>query len=502
MMKIPLIKPFISKVLLALIVVVNFSSLANDFQQADSYFENKQYELALNEYLSIADTKAPKVYYQLGVMHYKGLGTEADSFKALIWFSMAAEHNYDNSVEIVNNLIANVDPEEAPQINELIKTSQLLYSQEVIYRKYQPELNQDNLNVRIEFGEYKNISEVEIHSDDGLEDSLSMFMANQSGGSDTEGFEGFTSYDTFENEGDFSSAEPYFLIADYDIASDGSIRNISQVKTRGVVDSAEYDLSLNSLPKPSFKDENVHFINRSYLGIAKYNRFRMRREFYGFYKAIKSLVKRLSESELAKDQYNYGMALTHFPWLTQEDGDVDKLLKSAAETGYALAKYEYGLKLYREQKDVKQAVSWIFEAAKNDLSQAQYRTARILLDSPWVIKDEKKALFWLEQAANQGHITSKLISADVKLHAKDEALHDVKGAITYLSEIEELQDENPQFQYLQAMASAKKENRELNKAVKHIRLAIKLGDSLNWDVTPWQEQLKNWTSGGTVTIQD
>ncbi|MEW6997800.1 hypothetical protein AADZ86_08850 [Colwelliaceae bacterium BS250] len=494
-----------SNILKSLIAVSFFYATgcyANDTLQADKYFSQQQYDLALNEYLSVADSKEPKVYYQLGVMHYKGLGTEADSFKALVWFSMAAEYSYDNSVEIVNNLIANVDPEETPQINELIKTSQRLYSQQAVYQKHQPELIEKNLKLRIKFGDIENISEVDINTDDGLEDSLNMFMASQSGGSDAEGYEGFTNYDTLDNSNDLSNADPYFLIADYDIAPDGSIRNITQVKTKGVVGEAEYDLSLNSLPTPSFNDKNVHFINRSYLGIAKYNRFRMRREYYGFYKAIRKLTQKLSESTAAKDQYSYGMALIHFPWLDQDDGDVNELLKNAAESGYALAKYEYGLQLYREQKELKQAVHWLYEAAKNNLSQAQYRLARIFLDSPWVINDESKALFWLEQAASQGHLTSKLKSAEVKLLSNNEALQDVKGAIGYLAEIDELQNENPQYQYLQAMAYAKKEDRELAKAVKTIRLAIQSGNSLNWDVAPWQAQLKKWTTGGNVTIRE
>jgi len=492
----------IIKTLIILLVFVNYSVLANNIKQADNYFEQKKYSLALNEYLSVSDTKEPKVYYQLGVMHYKGLGVEADSFKALVWFSLAAEKNYDNSVEIVNNLIANVDPEEKPQINALIKTSQLLYTQQAVFRKYQPQLNKTNLKQRIKFDDYENISDVEINTNEGTEDALSMFMATQSGGSSVEGFEGFTSYDTFASENEFSNTEPCFLIADYDIAPDGSIRNIAQVKTRGSVKSAEYDLSMNNLPKPTFNDQSVSFINRTYLGIANYNRFRMRKDYYSLYKAMRSLTDQLSESDSAKDQYSYGMALMHFPWLSQESGDVNELLKGAAESGYALAKYEYGLKLYREQKDLKQAVYWLFEAAKNNLSQAQYRLARIFLDSPWVIHDENKALFWLEQAASKGHLTSKLKSAEIKLLSTDEGLQDVKGAVAYLTEIDELQNQNPEYQYLQAMAAAKKVNRELSVAVKHIRKAIKLGKSLNWDVTSWQAQLKSWTSGGRVFVQD
>jgi len=493
----------VKKIILTLLVFVHFSGVAASLKQADSYFESHQYDLALNEYLSIADTKAPKVYYQLGVMHYKGFGTEADSFKALVWFSMAAEHNYDNSVEIVENLIANVQPEEKSQITELINTSKTSFTKQVIYRKFQPDLNRKNLKQKIEFGEFTNISDVEIHTNDGIDDAL-LFSAGgaPAGGGDPFDETGMVMVDSTSDQGEFYVPEPYFLIADYDIASDGSIRNITQVKTSGIVDSAVFDLTMNILPRPTFNDKNVHFINRTYLGIAQYNRFRMRRDYYSFYKNIKRLAKTLSESDLAKDQYSYGMALMNFPWLTQEDGDVEKLLKRAAENGYMQAKYEYGLKLYRDQKEIEQAIYWLYEAAQGDLSQAQYRLARVLLDSPWVIKDEKKALFWLGEAGNQGHVFAKQKSAEIKTLSADKEIQDIQGAISILSEIAEQQEEDPTYQYLQAMVHAKKENRELATAVKYIRSAIKSGNGLNWDVTPWQAQLKKWTSGGNVTIQE
>ena len=78
---------------------------------------------------------------------------------------------------------------------------------------------------------------------------------------------------------------------------------------------------------------------------------------------------------------------------------------------------------------------------KNDHSQPQYRLVHIILDSPWVINGEEKALFWLEEAARQGHLTSKLKSAEVKLLSNDEELQDVKGAIAYLTENDERQNE-------------------------------------------------------------
>ena len=70
--KIPKTKKIFNKALFALICLVSFSSFATSIQQADSYFEKHQYQLALNEYLSSAESNNPNAFYQLGVIYYKG----------------------------------------------------------------------------------------------------------------------------------------------------------------------------------------------------------------------------------------------------------------------------------------------------------------------------------------------------------------------------------------------------------------------------------------------
>ena len=295
---------------------------------------------------------------------------------------------------------------------------------------------------------------------------------------------------------------PYLLIADYDIAPDGSIRNIHPIQTIGVTNKAIYQLSMNTLAKPKFINKGVHFINRAYMGIAGFDKFSIRDVHPKLYSYIRRKAANFSKSDLPQDIYKHAMMLMTFPWLTQEDGDADKLLKSAAEQGHAAAEFEYGLKLYREQQDIKQAIHWISQATKQGNSQAQYRLARILLDSPWVVKDDKKALFWLEEASKQNHLPAKLMAAEVKLLTEDDNLLDVDTALTYLNELSDKQQDNPQYHYLQAMAHVKMQPRQLSQAVFYIREAIVLGERYHWNVTPWQQQLASWTSGGSVTIQE
>lgn len=489
--------PLKLKIAAVLSFFVYGSCLGSDLQHADKYFAKQQYDLALTEYLLVAEERNARAFYQLGTMYYKGLGVQVDDFKALVWFSMAAEHNYDNATEIVDNLLANVPNDEKPKVQALIKSYQVSFSKRGVYRQHSPNMLADTLTEKILFDGQPDLNDVDIITD--FEFNNSMFaMGNDNA---EMGLDSYGGIDPLADE-NIIPFDAYFLIADYDIAPDGSIRNIIAVQTSGNVESSMYSLSLSALPMPTYQNQQTYFINRTFLGIASYNKLRMKREYNYFYVKLNRQVKELGQSKLPQDKYKQAMTLMIFPWLKQEQGDVDRLLKNSAEQGYMKAQYEYGLKLYRQQTDPSQAVHWMYQAAQQGHTQAKYRLGKTLLESPWVLKDEAKALFWLQEAATAGHIYAKQKSAEVKLLATDKELQDVEGAMLDLVDIAEQQAADPQYHYLQAIAHSKMENRQLAKAVKYIRVAIDLGNSLNWDVTPWQAQLTKWTTGGSVTIQE
>ncbi|WP_070795873.1 SEL1-like repeat protein [Thalassotalea crassostreae] len=482
---------------IALSFLISAVSYAGDVVLADKYYVEQQYDLALNEYLSVAEEVNAKAYYQLGTMYYKGLGTKADEFKALVWFSMAAEHNYDNSKDLVSKLLAGLSNEDREKVLTQIKSYQLSYAKQGTYRQNKPEIIINSLSKKVLFDGQPDLSEVDIITD--YEYGSSSFSGNSAAPDIDQ--EDFSSFDSLGDE-NMIPFEQYFLIADYDVAADGSIRNIIPIQTSGDVRSALHSLSMNTLPKPTVEDDETQFINRTFLGLAAYNKLRMKNENNYFYVKLNRQIRELNQSEKPKDKYTQAMTLMIFPWLKQQKGDVDKLLRASAEQGFMKAQYEYGLKLYREQKEISDAVQWLYRAAKQGHRQAKYRLGRILLDSPWITKDEHKALFWLEEAASKGHIAATQTAIGVKLLATDEQLIDVNGAIDYLSQIEEQQNDNPEYNYLQAIAHLKMEPRQLSKSVEYIRTAIDLGDELNWDVAPWKAELKKWTSGGNVTISE
>jgi len=490
----------------ALLISISFSTFASNIEQADKYYEKQKYDLAINEYLRAAADNEGKAFYQLGVIHYRGLGVKPDSVKALVWFSLAANYNYGDAKNVVDNLFKHANDTDKNKLSQQVNIVKNTLKKKALYLDYMPDFDVLTLNSKVRFGD-----EDELDPANLLKETerfgISMFGVdnNADASISSVGYDpGGAGSDINAGILNVATASSYYLIAEYDIAPDGSIRNVISKETSGTeeADDALYDLRRANIENPTLLEKQAHFAGISYRGIAAFNKHRMKHRYAYLYKTVRRQRTALQESDDPVDSYKYAMLLQTFPWLASNNEQSMTALKQAAEEGFPLAEYQYGLKLYQQQTDPEQAIFWIAQAAKDGVKQAQYRLGDLFKNSPWIIQDEKKAIFWFGEAARQGHIIAKQMAAEIKILTDDEQLKDIPEGALNLAAIEQQQKEDPQYQYLQAMAHAKMENRQLAIAVKHIRRAIRYGKSLNWDVSVWQKQLKSWTSGGTVTIQD
>lgn len=460
---------------------------------ADSYFQQKNYELARQEYLGFTNIGSAHAFYQLGIIHYKGLGVPANTVKGLVWFSLAAEQKFNDSEKIVADLLALAGKENKAELQSLISTFREEFGVNTIQKTYFPQLKLELLQAKIMFGDSSDIS-------------------NQF--SDVSDFEFEEFPDLFDEEASINYLllgrpeavdvrnRPYSAVVDYEIGKDGSVRNMESMQVIGYIKPALRELGDNKISSPYFGEKNVPFINRAYLGVAGFNKHKIRQSQYNiFYVKTKRKALKLKNSKLRSEQFEYAKLLMTFKWLAQDENELDNVLAALSTSGHPLAQYEYGLKLYREQKDITNAIHWLSEASKYGVAKAQYHLGRILLDSPWVENDESKALYWFEQAA-ASHNVAQLKMVELKLLAKDQRLHDLEGAKWQLLQIPEEQHQHPDFQYLQAIVNTQIKPRKLELAVDHLRKAINSADYLGWDVSEWEQLLSKWTSGGIVTIQD
>jgi len=214
------------------------------------------------------------------------------------------------------------------------------------------------------------------------------------------------------------------------------------------------------------------------------------------------LSKKLKKSENINDQYQYVMALFNFPWLKQEEGEAIDKLKSLARRGHPGAMYEYGFKLYREQTDIPNAIMWLSQSSSYGLARAEFRLGKMLISSPWVVKDEAKALHWFESALKKDFPAAAIAAADLRLNAENESLHKVSKAIEYLDMAANSQKKNPEFYYLNAISHLKRENRNFVEVVKNLKKAINLGEQYSWDVSAWESLLDRLTVGQIRVTDD
>jgi len=491
-----MVKFFSSVLFVASTMVFTVPALAVHMNLADQAIIDKDYATAIKEYKKAASVGNAKAFYQLSKIHHHGLGTPKNELRGILWMAVAAEYNYENSTSNLLNMKANLAPAKRDEVESIIKQFVKIYSKETIGNKYFPTLNSDAQSSSIVFegGPHTDLALEQLDASDfnGLVDPTEDDISADDMGSDN----------LVDEVTQLAINLPYYSIAEYDIGPDGSIRDIQSIFRIGDDNYALDQLSISPVAKPIFAKKNVNFINRSILGIADTDTVSIRENNSELYSKTLRYAAKMKGSDSAINNYNHALALMHFPWLRVPEGTIDELLLKAAKQGFSLAQYEYALKLYRQQTSPEEAIYWLSEAAKQGLTKAEYRLARIILDSPWVEKDNNKAYFWLSQAALKKHTVAVRKLAEMKITDEDSKYYDPKGALVLLNTITAQQSEEPELMYLLALAYAKPENRQFPVAVTNLKKAITLAQSRHWDTSEWRNLLKKWTGSGTVTLND
>jgi TPR repeat protein len=497
----------ISKALVLTVTLLSttINASGRNLPLADKYFAEKKYEQALSEYISITKVGNPRAYYQLGVIHHNGYWVEKDFLESLIWFSLAAEHNYEDASDIVQKLLSQVSTKQRAQVDDIISGYISKFGKKSIEEQHYPIIDKQSIGFKVNLidnTEHLVTGDTRMDENVYFEDNSSFNFRM-----DEEDLE-----DDFPGLGlgvgpklslDDLLNTPYFLIVDYDVAKDGSRRNLTTVESFGFIDKVLYSLKSTSITEPTFKDEPISFLDRSYKGLAYYTKNEFRDKQNILYKRIrKKYLKFKNKDNLTPlEKYQYASLLMNVTWLKSTDNQINQLLKESSKAGILVAQLEYGLKLYRDQEDIESAIYWISKAAQKTDRKAEYTLGKILLDSPWVVRDEAKALTWFESAAKKHHMPSMKKLTELKLLATDKSLRSTKEANQYLDELSKTQNMDPIYHYLRAIAYTKDESRQLGTAFQHMRRAISLASNLNWDVTEWNDWLLRWGQG-KVTVQD
>lgn len=481
-----------NKALALICILASTSAHSADILKADKLYAEKQYQQAQQEYLAAAELGNPHAYYRLGSMYQKGRGVKQDTLNALLFFSLAADYNFHNSEQLVTKIFASITGNQKQDIRNYIERLKAPFTKEKIANNYFPKIIVETLQNKINF-EGDSELETRYYADDFDYFDESLILEDQ------------VNLDNEESGDDISllvsTPKLPYVIVDHDIYKDGSIRNISTVQKTGAEKDIIKSFQLFPIKQPMYQDRPIEFVSRARLGAAVYDKFTLRDKNEKMYVGVLKKSRQLKKSTAINDRFQYTTMLLNFPWLTQTEGEAEKRMLELAELGHPAAMYEYGLKLYREQKDIPTAIHWISEASKYGLTRAEYRLAKIFQTSPWVVKDDKKALFWYESAMEKGSVAATIRAIDIKLLSNDKSLYDLAKAFEYLSLIEDTHNRNPEYHYLLAFAHKDRENRDFKLVVENLKTAISLANKKNWDVSEWQDLLARFTTG-RVYIHD
>ncbi|GEA12920.1 SEL1-like repeat protein [Alteromonas sp. KUL49] len=472
--------------------VLFFSSLVSaDIFKADSQFTNQEYSAAYEGYLAASKLGNPHAHYQLANMYMKGLGVEQDMISAILYYALAAEYDFHNANAVLQSIYDSLPEETVSEVSKLIDGYIAQHGKVSINNAYFPVILEDKLSTKIMFGE-DTVPQTKFYSEEvELQDYFDEF----------EDEEGNISLEINA----LTPPQPPILVIDHDIHWDGSVRHTEQLQkyggtfdgTRELMDGiANYPLEV-----PTFDGKPVEFLSRAYMGAAVYDKFTLVRRYENAYEQILRQSNRLKTDPSLNAQYQYATALINFPWLKQDEGEAERILASLANLGHSPAMLEYGLLLYREQRELPAAIHWIAESAKYGLTRAEYRLGKLLQSSPWVFTDDSKALFWFELAAQDGHVQATLRAIEILLLSNNENIRNPITASSYLDSIAESQARNPEYFYLRAQLLRQAEEKDFKQIFDDFRQAILLGNQLNWDVSDWQALLDRMMQGN-ITIGD
>lgn len=466
-----------------------------DIFKTDAHFTSKNYKLAYQGYVDATERGNPHAHYQLAQMYFKGLGVEKDLLNAILHYAYAAEYDFHNSQNVLNSILASLPAESQEKVSKVISQFITTQGKATIDAKYFPKVLEQYLSQQLTFGEGEEL-QTKFYADDyDIED----YLISETSSAD---------FDDEESTGDellaiITPPKPPFLIVDHDIHTDGSVRHYREVqKLGGNFDGARdllEGLTLFPLAPPSLDGQPVEFASRAYMGAAVHDKFTLVNDYEEIYRGVIMRVKKLKAENTLNARYEYASAMVNFPWLEENEGDAERIYLELANLGHSPAMFEYGLLLYRQQKDLDEAIRWIGEAAKYGLIRAEYRIGKILQSSPWVEQDEQKALYWFKSAAKKGVNMAKIRATDIMLTSSDPNLIDLPTAKSYLSELESSESQNPEYFYLLARSLMLEQKKDFKTIFEHLRKAISLGQLTNWDVGEW-EDLLNTMMQGNITI--
>lgn len=469
------------------------NSHAVDVYQADKLFNEQKYAEAFAEYKKSAEIGNPHAYFRLGEMYAKGLGIEKDTTNSLLHFYSAAEFNNKQAEKVLSKILHSYSVAERENIQNLLKTLYLEKGYDNTQRNMYPKF------VAVEPDQNQTPEKIKAFTKSTLVPSIRLNADVYPDGSMRNELDAFTFFDSG------------FKLNRQRQMYRGSIANKEEV-------AAKLD-EKNLTPK--FNQPLFYFsalVGSSVSRLKDESKDLFRQEWH----KLRALL-----APSMNQQFQLAMLTIHHRWmflndeLKFEDDKKEKEYKALVESSrakiellakqnYLPAMFELGVSKFSDRYYLnhvpKQVVDnkrvgldYIVKAARYNFAPAEFRLGMMFLASPWVEKNEQKARFWFQSAAEKGLQPAILRLAELLLTAEDNSLHDVAKATRLLEQFTNKAD--PEYFYLLALTYKDQSKPQWRKFFDNLSRAILAGTRHSWDVSEWQA-LYNHHMKGSITISD
>lgn len=439
--------------------VISCSVFAVTFEQAMTYYVNKQYEQAYGAFEELAALGNERAQLNLGVMYARGEFVERDFNESAAWLKLSnATLRNDSATKILKIISAKLSEEDQSTANARYKELSVKYGREAVNQRLFPESAIDEVS---EFAEA-----VPLKKRRPKFPRMELYV-------------------------------PGIVDIQYSIATDGTVRNITvlnateNVFARSSIEAIRHNLfkpaTINGKPVPE-SGRRARF-NYTLSG-DKLNA-----------KGLQTVVDPLREKAeqgggLDKYLYAYTLSILKSAVGVLDDSEGASLdpsadwFKKAAQDGNRLAKFELGLDLsYGKQcrADSKKSYFWLEQAADEGVMDAQVFLGSELLHGGRFEKDVDKGLEMLTRAADDGYDDAILKLAWIMATHPDVNIRDPQKALAYLNRFnnDDYIDELTVFETQAVVYALTGKNAEAKKALKKAmkyRKKYELPDGITGDI--------------------
>jgi len=92
---------------------------------------------------------------------------------------------------------------------------------------------------------------------------------------------------------------------------------------------------------------------------------------------------------------------------------VERSLIDIANTGDANAQLALA-KIYESQNNLSRETEWYRKSALNGNAEAQFQLGLLYIDGELIDGDQETGMFWMDQAAQQGHFQAKVVQESME----------------------------------------------------------------------------------------